>query len=115
MTRFETQLHREAGWDVRVGVIGLAILFGCMALLPRDLFWFYFLPIAALWFRYLWVRNRRDEDLLRADLATSGRSSAPGAYACERGIRISDGTHHVVVLRDDADALLQIRDLRGRQ
>src|SRR5579872_2764662 len=111
MTRFERQLLKEAGWDVRVSIVGLVVFFGCMILLPSDWFWFYFAPLAGFWFRYLWVRNRRDEALLRADLAASGGGSTAGCYASEAGICISDGTHHVLIPRDQPQPLLQLPDV----
>lgn len=115
MTRFQRQLAREAGWDVRVAAVWLAIFFGCMIALPRDWFWFYFVPLAAFWFRYLWVRCNRDEQLLRADIAASGGSGTPGCYACEGGICITDGTQHVLIARQDAQAPLQLSHIIGRK
>lgn len=115
MTPAQNQLAKEAGFDVRVGLIGLAVFFGCLLVLPRFCFWFYFLPLAAFWFRYLWVRNKRDDELLRADLAASGRLGAAGCYAGEAGICITDGTHHVLVARHDAKAPLQLPYIVGRK
>lgn len=115
MSPFEKQLDREAGWDVRVSAIGLALFFAFGLILPKSWFWFWFAPMAAFWFRYLWVRCRRDEALLRADLAASGRACAPGAYRSEAGICITDGTHHVLVARDQPQPLLQLPHVRGRE
>lgn len=115
MTQFRKQLEREAGFDVRVAAIGLGIFFALMALTPRDWFWFYFVPLAGFWFRYLWVRNRRDEALLRADLAAGGGAGAAGAYACEGGICITDGTHHVLISRQDAKPALNLPDIVRRK
>jgi hypothetical protein len=106
------QLLRESGWDVRVGAVGLVLFFACMLALPASWFWFYAVPLAALWVRYTLVRCRRDEALLRADVTADGRTGAPGAYACDGGICISDGTHHVLVLRDQGDALLKLPHVR---
>lgn len=115
MTHFRKQLEREAGFDVRVAAIGLAVFFALLALAPLDWFWFYFLPLAGFWFRYLWVRNRRDERLLAADAVTDPRFGAPGAYACDGGICISDGTHHVLVSRQDAKPALDLPDVVRRK
>jgi hypothetical protein len=115
MSPIQEQLAREARYDVRVAAIGLVIFFSCMLTLPRSAFWFYFVPLAAFWFRYLWVRDRRDEALLRADGATGSGSSAAGCYRSEAGICISDGTHHVLIPRDQPDAPLQLRHIVGSQ
>lgn len=115
MSAIRDQLEQEARYDVRVALVGLALFFGCMLILPRETFWFYFLPIAAFWFRYLIVRNRRDEALLRADLAACGRLGTAGCYAGQAGICITDGTHHVLVARDQPDALLQLTHVGRRQ
>lgn len=109
------QLKKEARYDVIVALVGGSLFFGCMALLPRSAFWFYFLPMAAFWLRYLFVRNDRDDALLRADIAADSRSGAPRCYRTEGGICITDGTHHVLVARDQPDALLQLTHIRGRQ
>lgn len=115
MTPEQNQLSREARYDVRVAAVGIALFFGCLLILPRSWFWFYFLPMAAFWFRYLIVRNRRDEALLQSEfLATGGRGTA-GCYRSEAGICITDGTHHVLVARDKRDALLQLPHIRRRQ
>lgn len=108
MSPFLRQLHREGWWDVRVAAVLLAILFGCMLLLPKSWFWFYLIPIAAFWYRYIWVRDARDEALLRADAAAHGGVSAPGCYCSEAGICISDGTEHVLVFGQKLDAPLQL-------
>lgn len=111
----DQQLRREASFDVRVAAIGLALLFGCMLVLPTAWFWFYFVPLAAFWLRYLWVRNRRDDALLQADLAARGGTGTPCCYRSELGVCISDGSEHVLVLRDQANALLQLPHIRGRE
>lgn len=115
MTPFWKQLEREGWWDVRVAACGLALFFGCMIVLPKSWFWFYFVPMAVFWIRYVLVRCRRDEDLLRADFAASGGLGAPGAYACDGGVCISDGAQHVLVLADKRDALLKLPDIVRRQ
>ena len=115
MNSARNQLAQEARYDVRVAVVGIALFFGCMLLLPRSWFWFYFLPMAGFWFRYLWVRNRRDEALLEAEFLRSGGRSAAGCYRSEAGICISDGTHHVLIARDQRDTLLQLPHIRRRQ
>lgn len=124
MSIFQKQLEREAGWDVRVAIVGGIIFFGCMILLPRSWFWFYFVPIAGFWYRYIFVRDRRDEALLAALEGTEvgsgvglvgGGQGAAGCYRSEAGICIFDGTHHVLVARDQPDALLQLPHIRGRQ
>lgn len=109
------QLEREATYDVRVAVIGLVMFFGCMALLPRAWFWFYFAPMALFWFRYLIVRNRRDAALLQADLAIDSGVCSAGAYACNGGICISDGTHHVLIARQNAKPALNLPDIIRHQ
>lgn len=115
MTPFWKQLEREGWWDVRVAAIGLALFFGCMMLLPKDWFWFYFVPMAAFWIRYVLVRSRRDEALLDAHIAAGGGLSAPGAYACDGGVCITDGAQHVLVATNKRDALLQLTHVRRRQ
>jgi len=108
MSPFEVQLDREARWDVKVALwCGFLFLVFGLAL-PRSLFWLWFGPMAAFWFRYLLVRCRRDETLLCADLAARGGSSAPGCYRSEAGICISDGTHQVLIAREKPQALLQL-------
>lgn len=104
----QQQLDKEARYDVTVAAVGLVLFFGCMLALPRDAFWFYFVPMTAFWLRYLFVRGRRDETLLSADVAANGGRSTSGAYCTERGICITDGTHHVLVARHDVDAPLQL-------
>lgn len=115
MSIFQKQLAREAGWDVRVAMVWALIFLGCGLMLPRWTFWFWFAPIAVFWFRYLWVRGRRSEDLLRADSLADGGGSAPGCYRSEAGICISDGTHHILVARQDAKTPLQLTDVVGRK
>jgi hypothetical protein len=115
MSVFQNQLAKEARYDVRVAIVWLVLFFGLMLILPRGAFWYYFVPMVAFWFRYIFVRDRRDEALLRAELAASGWSSAAGCYRSEAGICISDGTHHVLVARDQPDALLQLPHIGRRQ
>lgn len=115
MTPARNQLAREARYDIVVSGVGIALFFGCLLLLPRSWFWFYFSPMAAFWIRYLIVRNRRDEALLQAEFLAGGGSGAPGCYAGEAGICISDGTHHVLVARDQRNTLLQLPHIRRRQ
>lgn len=113
MSPIQMQLAKEARYDVRVAAIGLVLFFGCMLLLPRDWFWFYFVPMAAFWVRYIFVRDARDEALLSADVAASGGGSAAGCYRSEAGICITDGTHHVLVARDNPNAALQLTHIVG--
>lgn len=108
MSPFQEQLAKEARYDVIVAAVGLVLFFGCLLILPRSAFWFYFLPMAAFWIRYIVVRDRRDEALLRADVAADGGRSAAGAYRSEAGICISDGTHQVLVARQNVQAPLQL-------
>lgn len=108
MSPFQAQLAREARWDVIVASVGLFLFFLCGAILPRWTFWYWFSPMAAFWFRYLFVRCRRDEELLRADLAASGGGSPAGAYCSEAGICISDGTHQILITREQPQAALQL-------
>jgi hypothetical protein len=115
MSPFQKQLAREAGWDVRVAIVWAVIFLVCGLLLPRWAFWLWFGPIAAFWLRYLWVRMYRDEELLRADFAANGGSSAPGCYASEAGICISDGTHQVLIARQDTKAALQLTHVVRRE
>jgi hypothetical protein len=115
MSIFQKQLRREAGWDVRVAIVWGIIFFGCGLILPRWTFWWWFTPIAVFWFRYLWVRCRRSEELLRADGLADLRSGTPRCYRSEAGICISDGTHHVLVGRQDAKPLLQLPHIVGRE
>ena len=115
MSPFQLQLAKEARWDVRVAAVWLVLFFGCMLVLPRGAFWYYFVPLAAFWVRYLFVRERRDEALLRADFAASGGGCAPGCYATEAGICISDGTHHVLIAGHDPDATIKLPHIIGGQ
>ena len=115
MSIFQKQLEREAGWDVRVAIVWAVIFFACGLLLPRWTFWFWFTPIALFWFRYLWVRGRRTEELLRARSLADGGGCAPGCYRSEAGICITDGTHHILVARNKPDALLQLPHIVGDQ
>lgn len=102
------QLAKEARYDVIVASVGLSLFLVFGLILPKDWFWYWFAPMAAFWFRYLFVRCARDEALLRADIAAGGGSGAPGCYRSEAGICITDGTHHVLVARNDAKAPLQL-------
>lgn len=115
MTPAQNQLAKEARYDIKVAAFGIALFFGCLLVLPRSWFWFYFVPLAAFWIRYLIVRNRRDEALLQAEFLASGGRGTPGCYAGEAGICITDGAQHVLVLRDQGNALLQLPHIRGRQ
>ena len=115
MSLIRNQLAKEARYDVRVAAIGLLLFFALMLALPRSAFWFYFVPLVAFWIRYIVVRDRRDAALLRAELAASGGSSAPGAYRSEAGICISDGTHQVLIARDQSEALLQLPNFVGHK
>lgn len=108
MSPFQAQLRKEAGYDVKVALVWLVLFFGCMIVLPRGAFWFYTVPMAAFWFRYLWVRNDRDEALRRADSLTDAGNSTPRCYCSEGGICISDGTHHVLIAGHDPDPTLQL-------
>jgi hypothetical protein len=111
MSIFQDQLKKEARWDVRVSLVLLIVFFGAMLVLPRWAFWFYWVPIAAFWLRYNVVRHRRDEALLRAEVAADGGRGAAGCYRSEAGICISDGTQHVLVLRNKPDASLKLLDV----
>lgn len=108
MSPFQRQLAKEANYDVITGAVWLALFFACMLVLPRSWFWFYFLPMIAFWLRYVFVRDLRDEALLRADSLLDAGNGAPRCYRTERGICISDGTHHYGVFRDERDPLLQL-------
>ena len=105
----------EGRYDINVAVASLVFLFGGMLILPAWCFWFYWIPIAVFWVRYNIVRQRRDEALLRADLAASGGCSPAGCYATESGICISDGTHHVLIARQDAKPTLNLPDVIRRK
>lgn len=118
MSPFQKQLAKEARYDVIVATVGLALFFVLGLALPRSIFWVWFTPMAAFWFRYLWIRCRRDEQLealLEADLAASGRSSAAGCYRSEAGICITDGTHHILVARQNSKPLLQLPHIVGNE
>jgi hypothetical protein len=111
MSIFQEQLAREGRWDIRVSLVLLVIFFGAMLVLPRWMFWFYWIPIAAFWLRYNFVRQRRDEALLRAEVAASGGRSAPGCYRSEAGICITDGTQHILIARKQPNTTLQLPDI----
>lgn len=111
----EQQLAKEARYDVIVATVGLVLFFGCMLILPRSAFWFYTVPLVAFWIRYIFVRDRRDEALLAAELAASGGAGAAGCYRSEAGICITDGTHHVLVARQDAQPPLQLTHVVRRK
>ena len=115
MSPIQAQLAREARWDAKVACAGLFLFFVFGLVLPGWTFWVWFTPMAAFWFRYLWVRCRRDEELLRADVAAGGGVGAPGCYRSELGICITDGREHVLVLRDQADTLLKLPHIGGRE
>lgn len=115
MSPFQLQIAKEARIDAVVAAVWLVLFFGLLLLSPRDWFWFYTVPMAAFWIRYVLVRERRDEDLLAADLAAYGGGSPPGCYASEAGICISDGTHQVLIARQKPQALLQLPHIVGRQ
>lgn len=108
MSPFKHQLAKEARYDVRVALVWLALFFGCLLVLPRGAFWFYFLPMFAFWLRYLIVRDERDEALLRADGLLDTGNGASRCYRTEGGICISDGTHHYRVLGNEIDPLLKL-------
>lgn len=108
------QLAKECRYDVTVAVVGLVVFFGCMVFLPCSAFWFYFTPLAVFWFRYIFVRDRRDEALLSAEVAAAGRSGAPRCYRSEAGICITDGTQHILVARQNPDAPLQLTHIVRR-
>jgi hypothetical protein len=109
------QLAKEARYDMIVAGVGIVVFFGCLLLLPRSAFWFYFLPLAAFWLRYLFVRDARDEALLRAEILADRGSGAPRCYRTEGGICITDGTHHLLIARQQTDAPLQLPHIVGRQ
>lgn len=113
MSPFQKQLAKEARYDMIVAGVGLVLFFVFGLALPRSWFWFWFAPMFAFWFRYLLVRCRRDEELLRADLAARGWRNAPGCYRCEGGICITDGTQHVLVAAEDAQPPLQLPHIVG--
>lgn len=101
-------MDREGRWDFWVAIVILAILFFGLFVLPKWCFWFYLVPLAAFWVRYNIIRQRRDEWLLRADLARDGWSGASGCDRGETGICISDGAEHVLIAGQKPDALLQL-------
>lgn len=113
MDRIDEQLAREGRYDVVVALASLALLFAGLIFLPTSAFWFYFVPIAAFWIRYNIVRKRRDEALLTAKIAGDFGRSTAGCYRSEAGICITDGTHHVLIARDDAQATLQLPHIVG--
>lgn len=122
MSPIQRQFDREQRYDTFVYGGLLVIFFGCMALLPRSFFWFYLVPLAAFYVRYTLVRSRRDDALLLAlqgsEVGTGvrdGMGSAAGCYRSEAGICISDGTHHILVARNQPDTLLQLRHVVGRE
>ena len=123
MSAIELQLKTEARYDVIVNCALLALLFGGLALLPRSAFWWYWVPIVAFYLRYTWVRVKRDEALRlaldRAEIGTLvGADGLRGAgkrasrcYSTESGICITDGTHHILVARQERNALIQLSDI----
>src|SRR4051812_29022775 len=108
MSPFQTQLRVEARYDVIVNLTLLGLLFAGLLFLPRSAFWFYWIPIVAFLLRYTWVRVRRDEALLLADGLRDGGRGTSRCYRTERGICITDGTHHLLVAGHDVDAPLQL-------
>jgi hypothetical protein len=113
MSPIQAQLDREARWDVNVACVGLVLFFVCCLVLPRWTFWWWFTPMAAFWFRYLIVRDRRDASLLSAEIAASGGGCPAGCYASEAGICLSDGTHQVLIPREQPKAPLQLPHIVG--
>lgn len=103
MSIFQKQLAKEARYDMIVATVGLALFFGCGLILPKSWFWYYFTPMVLFWFRYLWVRCRRDEVLERLDAEAT--PPAPGCYPVEGGgVFITDETHQLVIGRAQAEA-----------
>lgn len=104
MSPFQKQLAKEARYDTIVATVGLALFFVCGLILPRNWFWYWFAPMALFWFRYLWVRCRRDDILERLDAEAT--PPTPGCYPIEGGgICIADETHQIVIGRAPAPAL----------
>lgn len=103
MSPFQKQLAKEARYDTIVAAVGLALFFVCGLILPRSSFWYWFTPMALFWFRYLWVRCRRDEILERLDAEAT--PPAPGCYPVKGGgICLTDETHQLVIGRPQVEA-----------
>lgn len=113
MSPFQRQLAKEARYDVITAMVWLVVFFGCMLLLPIWMFWFYFLPMAAFWLRYLFVRDARDEALLRADGLFDAGHRPARCYRSEAGICITDGADQRWVLGNELDPLLQLTHVIG--
>jgi hypothetical protein len=74
--RFQRQRLIEDRVDIVVAGALLAALFLGLLLLPKAVFWYWMIPLGLFWVRWNYVRVRRDQRSLDAEIAADGWSSA---------------------------------------
>lgn len=85
--------------DVRISQLSLAILFGGLFLLPRDWFWFWFIPLAAFYVRMHWLVMKREEALADAISLRKSGLAAAGRDRGERRIPMTQCAENIRIVR----------------
>lgn len=109
----ERQRYIEDICDIVVAMAGLVLLFAGLFLLPRSFLWFWLIPLGLFWWRWNYVRVKREE-LLDAQLFADRARRASGGNSGKSSIGIPDRIEHGAVAGDHADAPRQLR-LIGRR
>lgn len=85
--------------DVRISQLCATIFVPCLLFLPVNIFWYWFIPLAAFYVRMHYLVMKREEALAAA---ISLRKSGLGATSGDRGqgrVAITERCEHVGVLR----------------
>ena len=109
----QRQRQIEDVCDIVAAAGVLALLAVCLLLLPRSFLWFWLVPLGLFWWRWNYVRARR-ERLLDAKLFRDRPFGASNGDGSDSRIGIPDRTKHGTVAGDHANAARQFR-LIGRR
>lgn len=85
--------------DIRISQLSLAILVAGLFLLPRDWFWFWFIPLAAFYVRMHYLVMKREEALAEAILLRKSGLAAAGGNRGECRIAVTQRTEDIRIVR----------------
>ena len=97
MSPYRQQRLIEGHCDIVVAAVMLVVLFAGLAVLPRSMFWFWFVPLGLFWVRWNFVRQRRDDRSLQAEFAADWWFSTPQGDRRERGVGLAHRIQHRLV------------------
>lgn len=114
MSPYRRQRLIEDRWDIIVAAVVLILMFSGLLTLPRWIAFGWLALLGLFWVRWNYVRVRRDERSLRAELAAHGGHAATGGDGGESRIGLPDRVEHGLIAGKRADAAREIsRIVRG--